>query len=306
MTYPRAHLVDEKNSGYYHCTSRCVRRAWLCGKDPVSGSSYDHRKEWLERKLLRLAKYFAVDLCAYAVMSNHYHVVVRTAPKRAADWSAEEVARRWLSRHGNVTRGDLTRGIAALAARPQRIKELRSRLASLSWFMRDTNEPMARMANAEDDCKGRFWEGRFKSVALLDRNAIINCMVYVELNPARANARQSIPSSHTSALLRTNTKKNPLIPLSDLALTTQDYLKLIYWTHDCSKKHRQNKQPPVSVLAGLGQSEAQWLQNLRAQSEWYRAYGLPDALKRYVRKIEQRWIQMPMLRITEVLAPTQK
>ena len=77
MTTARSHLVDPYTPGFYHCISRCVRRAWLCGIDPYDGKSYEHRREWVEQRLLELAEIFAVGIHAYAVMSNHVHVVLQ-------------------------------------------------------------------------------------------------------------------------------------------------------------------------------------------------------------------------------------
>jgi hypothetical protein len=71
MTRPRSSLVSVSDTPYYHCICRCVRRAWLCGADPVSGKSFEHRKEWMRERLALLTEVFAIRLCAYAVMSNH-------------------------------------------------------------------------------------------------------------------------------------------------------------------------------------------------------------------------------------------
>jgi hypothetical protein len=96
MTTARSLLVDPNAPGFYHCISRCVRRAWLCGSDPYDGKSYEHRREWVEGRLLELAGIFAIDVYAYAVMSNHVHVVLRIDPDTSASWTDQEVAARWV------------------------------------------------------------------------------------------------------------------------------------------------------------------------------------------------------------------
>ena len=75
MPIPRKYLVDNQSAGFYHCISSCVRHAYLCGDDAVSGRNYDHRKAWLEKRMLELADIFCVSLYAYAVMDTHYHLV---------------------------------------------------------------------------------------------------------------------------------------------------------------------------------------------------------------------------------------
>lgn len=192
MGLPRSKYVKEGEEGVYHCFSRCVRRAFLCGHDALTNRDFSHRKAWLVDRLRYLAAVFAIEVCAYAIMENHYHTILRMRPDIVASWTDWEVATRWLTlfpQHraiGGATRLPTEEEIRALANRPERIELLRKRLCSLSWFMGRLNEFIARAANKEDDVKGRFWESRFKCQALLDEAAIGACMVYVDLNPIRA------------------------------------------------------------------------------------------------------------------------
>lgn len=135
MTYARSILVPPGSPGTYHCVSRCVRRAWLCGEDRESGRSYEHRRQWVEDGIGELAEIFAVAVWGYAVMSNLLHVVVEVIPQAAAQWSANEVAVRW-SRLYPRRDQDIGKRAEVLAGNELRIRELRGRLSNLSWFMR--------------------------------------------------------------------------------------------------------------------------------------------------------------------------
>ena len=283
MTYPRAHLVDCENGGYYHCIARCVRRAWLCGIDALTGQSYEHRREWVENRIAMLSSQFAVKLFAYAVMSNHYHVVVKLEPHRTRTWSDEEVAKRWLRVSSN--RATDNQKTADLLADPERLQRVRERLGSLSWFMRYLNEPIARQANREDRCKGRFWEGRFKSVALLDDQAVIACMAYVDLNPVRAGISNDEALSKHTSIRRRMTKLNayPLAQLEELGLRMKDYLDLLHWTHSPAP---QLSAHPVSKYASR-----QWWDRVWVNRHYLRAYGASEAIKDYVERIGQCWIK---------------
>ena len=187
MAIPRIHQLPERPV-WIHVISRCVRKAYLCGG---GDGKWDHRRQWVEDRLRELSGVFAVEVAAYVVMSNHVHAVVRMSPDGASGWSAREVVERWLSVFGkNVDRmavnGQRDPIITQLVADAAWVAERRARLADLSWFMRAFKEPIARRANAEEDCSGRFWEGRYTSVPLLDHAAVVACMAYVDLNPVRA------------------------------------------------------------------------------------------------------------------------
>ncbi len=197
MTKARTQQVHLSETPYYHCIARCVRRAFLCGKDNFSGQDFSHRKQWIVDKIKDLSSVYAIDVCAYAVMSNHYHVVLHIDAEQAESWSDKEVIKRWykmFNGHRMIDRfkgGDVT-SVAELNVVNDIISEWRQRLASISWFMRCLNESIARKANKEDKCTGRFWEGRFKSQALLDETALLTCMMYVDLNPIPAGLSETL------------------------------------------------------------------------------------------------------------------
>jgi len=208
MPKPRYAQVSLEATPYYHCYSRCVRRSFLCGLDTTTGVSYEHRKQWLEDKIHDAATAFALDLCGYAVMSNHYHVVLHVNKPQASSWDMDEIINRWhMLYKGNVLSQRYLSGEALGKAELDTLSEIaelwRERLIDISWFMRFVNEPVARQANAEDNCTGRFWEGRFSSQALLDEAALAACMVYVDLNPIRSKiATTPETSDHTSLKIR--------------------------------------------------------------------------------------------------------
>jgi len=95
MPKARYQQVSISDTPYYHCVSRCVRRAFLCGEDNVTGKSYEHRKQWIQERLKHLSETFAIEVCAYAILSNHIHTVLRLQPVQAENWSEEQVIERW-------------------------------------------------------------------------------------------------------------------------------------------------------------------------------------------------------------------
>jgi len=172
------------------------------------GNGYEHRKQWIENRLELLATEFAVSVAGFAIMGNHLHVLVRLDPDDARQWSDEEVLRRWISVY--PPRGidfddedNVRMWIEHYAQNSRNIEVYRERLANLGWFMKALKEPLARMANKEDDCKGTFWEGRFKSIAILDEEALLATCAYIDLNPVAAGISATPETSkHTSVRQR--------------------------------------------------------------------------------------------------------
>jgi hypothetical protein len=72
MAKPRRVQVDLEATPFYHLISRCVRRAFLCGEDSLTGKCFDHRKDWLVERMKSLDAVFSIDICAYAVLSKHF------------------------------------------------------------------------------------------------------------------------------------------------------------------------------------------------------------------------------------------
>ncbi|MCP4494935.1 MAG: transposase, partial [Gammaproteobacteria bacterium] len=95
MPIARKNQISLESTTFYHCAARCVRRAFLCGKDHFSGKNYEHRRQWIEDRLLELGSIFAIDIAAYAIMSNHYHVVLHVDKQQADNWSNKEICTRW-------------------------------------------------------------------------------------------------------------------------------------------------------------------------------------------------------------------
>ena len=187
----RAEQFPPNEVAVAHCIQRCVRRAYLAGVDAGSQKSFEHRREWIRRRMELLASIFGLDVLSYAVLSNHIHVMLRTRPDVVKTWSDEDVASRWLRLFpgkrleeylGNPTQAD----IAKVLGDAKRLALLRTRLSDISWFMRALCEPIARQANQEDKCTGRFWEGRFKAQKIVDEAGLLACAMYVDLNPVRA------------------------------------------------------------------------------------------------------------------------
>lgn len=209
-----------------HAVQRCVRRAFLAGVDEKTGKDFSFRREWIRKRMESLVSVFAVDVLSYAILSNHMHLVLRNRPDVVAQWTDEQVALRWLrlfpGRRIDEQLADPTESdVQALVADAKRIAEIRLRLSDISWFMRSLSEPIARLANKEDECTGRFWEGRFKAQRIVDETGLLACSMYVDLNPVRAAMAQTPDEpQHTSAYDRIAGTHGQEIESSALRLAT--------------------------------------------------------------------------------------
>ena len=182
-------------------------------------------------------------------MSNHYHIVVKLNPCEAEAWSDDEVLHRWCSLYKGMPLvqkylDDKPLLSVELQAVKQCVAVYRSRLQSLSWFMKCLNEPIARQANKEDGCTGHFyktrpvfypsgrlfrrsksfqmilWEARFKSQALFTEDALLSAMAYVELNQVRARMAGTPEESEFTSI------KERIQPQFDLAAAIKQQTSL--------------------------------------------------------------------------------
>ncbi|MEZ5440245.1 MAG: transposase [Lysobacterales bacterium] len=203
MTTARSAVAPAGSFGNYHCVSRCVRRAWLCGFDKLTGKSYEHRRSWLVDRMNQLGSIFAVRVLAYCAMSNHLHLALQFDPAWVESWSDQACAERWTALYGgpaDETDEQRQQRVANLLRKADKMEQIRVRLCSVSEFMKCLNEHIARMANIEDEVTGRFWEGRFKCQRLLDEQALLSVMAYIDLNPVRAGMAEDLESSDYTSI----------------------------------------------------------------------------------------------------------
>ncbi|KEQ16150.1 transposase [Endozoicomonas numazuensis] len=315
MTRARSSLIDPGSTPYYHCMARCVRRAYLCGEDHLTGKSFEHRRQWVVDRLQALVSIFAIEVCAYAVMSNHYHVVLHINSRDVESWSRDEVLQRWTTLFTGpmlvqryMSRASLSS--SELSRVDEYVDEYRLRLKSVSWFMRCLNEYLAREANKEDGCKGRFWEGRFKSQALLDEAALLTCMAYVDLNPIRAKLAPTPEQSDYTSIQKRIGKtagaadiKQPSMlkafqcqgqnPDEALPYILHDYLELVDWSGRVVRADKKGSIPEGAppILTRLEIDPDEWLKTMSWNNRFYRAAGRLKAMKAYALNTGQQWLQ---------------
>jgi hypothetical protein len=184
------------------------------GNDPLSGRDLNHRRDWVLQRLQLLVTSFVIDVGFSAILSNHFHLVLRTDPRLAKRMGDQEIARRWLRVFpGKRVLDDnwiepTEKQLEAFAQDKKKIQTLRKRLSSISWFMAALSEYIARRSNREDGCTGRFFEGRFSCREITSENALLVCGMYVDLNQIRTGeALTPEESQYCSVALRLQAAK---------------------------------------------------------------------------------------------------
>ena len=322
MTQARKTQICINDTPYYHCMGRCVRRAFLCGEDSFTGKDYSHRKGWIVDKLQELSNIFAIDVCAYAIMSNHYHLVLKINHEQTQQMSDEAVIEQWMKLfNGNVLIQRYVNGECKSKGELDKVQETialwRYRLSDISWFMRCLNETIARKANAEDKCTGRFWEGRFKSQALLNEQAVLSCMVYVDLNPIRAILSDSLEDSDFTSIqqritaysnqqskksnkINNNSKPIELAGFTEgstvkdgIPYSLKDYFELADWTGRAIREDKRGYIPEKEpkIINKLGIDAEIWMDTVKEYSKGYHAFvGSEAQLKEVCESTGKKWL----------------
>lgn len=299
MTTPRSLLIDPINPGYYHLTSRCVRRSWLFGR--YRKRDYRYRKRWLVDRMTQLVPAFAIEVYAFALMDNHFHLIVYVEPLAPAQWSDTEVAQRWITASppkdsaGEFDESRAEKLTQALLDDEEQLGDVRQKLGSVSVFMKLLKQPIARRANLEDDCSGHFFEQRFHSSALLDDEALIAAMAYVDLNPNRAGIADALADcEHTSIALR----------LEDDIGIESDSMPAILSGLPNPTSAPISRTSYVRYLQGLAKpttkpkqrsSIARWRLRLAIIGHRQRAYGSVAALRAWLSKRGLQFRERPLV-----------
>ncbi|MEJ2682478.1 MAG: transposase [Gammaproteobacteria bacterium] len=257
-------------------------------------------------------------------MSNHYHLVLCVDDHATQNWSMREVLERWcMVFRGPTEVQDYLSGkpLSETATRfvSDYVETSRSRLCSISWFMRCINEPIARKANQEDNCTGRFWEGRFKSQALLDESAVLSAMAYVDLNPIRAQMAETPEASNFTSIqdrIRHIKESQPVSCIDTAASTPkhlqtfsgnaclnepsgipfklEEYLQLIDWTGKILREDKRGYIPENSppILERLKIDAKQWFYCAQHfESRFKKFVGKYHSIQKICQSLNRHWAQ---------------
>ena len=227
----RAEMFDPSEVAILHICARVVRRCFLFGIDPFTGKNHDHRKVWIEEQLKLLAANFGIDLLAMAILSNHFHLILRSRPDVVATWDDTEVARRWLMLCPKRKKQDRSPEepnefeLNSIRNDPDMLATIRTRLSDVSWWMRLLCQNIGTRANQEDEQVGKFFQGRFRAVRILDEETLLACAAYVDLNPIRAAMAETLEASdYTSVQRRIQSLQQASTSATNIGTTVDSFL----------------------------------------------------------------------------------
>lgn len=200
---PRSSVISSDEITIAHVWSQTVQQMFLLGRDELTNRDYSHRKDWVIDIMAHQSMFMAVDILRFAIMDNHVHFLLRTRPDIVRGWSDEEVAWNYLLLCPKKKRRKKVDGkweyevvepsqcdIDAIVNDAKKLKKLRQKLSSLSFWMQLLKQKVAKKANAEVQkegvCKGAFWKGRFEMTVILTQEHLLTCSAYIDLNPFRA------------------------------------------------------------------------------------------------------------------------
>jgi putative transposase len=158
-------MIISGEQAVYHVISRTALPGYPLG--PVE-------KEFLLGLIKRLSRFYFTDILGFCLMGNHFHLLVKMLPD--SDFSDGEVKKRCRLYYGE----DYVFPVDNMAF-------FRTKLGSLSEFVRDVKVNFTRYYNRQHNRRGYFWGDRFKSVIVDKGETLVNCLAYIDLNPLRAN-----------------------------------------------------------------------------------------------------------------------
>lgn len=329
MTRPRKDVVKEGEDFVYHCITRCVRRCFLCGEDILTRKNYDHRKKWVQERLKNLSYIFCIDILNFSVMSNHLHIMLKVNHRKLEKLSNEEVAIRWRKLYPKSCELKAEE-IEILLMDKEKMRELRKRLTNISWFMKSISEYIARRANKEDDCTGRFWEGRFACKRICDEASMLQCALYIDLNPIRAGIsivpeksiftsayeriksfrakeklkeKESLRKFKIESLKLESKRDSWLLSIEKskggvFSISLAEYLKLLDFAGRELKAEKRGKIPSnlEPIFDRLKIEKEDWIENLEKVNKGFSLFmANKDTIKVQALNIGQKWARGVML-----------
>lgn len=225
-----------------HVWTQVTQQMFLLGDDPLTSKDFSHRKDWFIEIMAHQSMFMAVDILRFAIMDNHTHFLLRTRPDIVRGWSDQEVAWNYLLLCPRNKRRRKVQGkwvyevvepnqedIDAIVGDPKKLKKIRQKLSSISFWMQLLKQKVAKRANAEVQkggvCKGAFWKGRFEMTIINTREYLLTCAAYIDLNAFKAGMTESLEGyPYTSIYLQLKEMLNKMLMEGALKATERNPL----------------------------------------------------------------------------------